>query len=535
MALTSPSFIVNFNLDVESATFGKFVITDTTSYSSDGIANSDVIGFWRIDYPDGTYYIGNFTSPDIIGASSFIYNTLPIPKDSNGAFMQGTYNFSYYIRVAGAVQPGDYQNANNAFNFCPINPPVSNIAPLEGGFPCIDFSADCFCRKITAHDTTDYGVPTTMSRVFSLFPPPSLGLPTYTTNSVTLVYNFMYSGGYEVRVNTLLTYVTGIFTITNRVEGSIYENVKCDINISKLINCFNTYRSETLTMAAQYGGFFNLPNQDLDKWLRINGTLLAFNENLRFGNWTIANAAYDELKLLLACSCSCDDDSPQLVNPYCSGSGSNNSITVVAAGAGITVSTVVVGQTTTYTVAVQQATLDQIATNTTDIATLQALVASIIAGTTGQNYRLLLDSTTETATGANTTQTDLITGSVPAILTTNGDYVQLKATLTLENDSNLKTIRVYFGSFAANFSISNNAFTTLEMWVTVTRTGVATQNIEWSVKASGGSAFEYATQQTTSTENLANPVTIKLTGQNSVATAAQITSKLFRAEYHHLA
>lgn len=535
MALTL-SFTGVADIDVNSATFGKFILTDGSSYVANGIALADVIGYFVVDGPEGNIHTGSFASPDITGSVSLVYSGIAIPKDADDNFIQGTYTFSYYVRVSGAVQPGDYEDTGNNFDFCPVHPPLSTVAPLRAAAPCIEVEVNCFCRQITAQDTTDYTGATTGDHEFTLYPPPSLGLPSYVTNALTLTYNFSYSGGYEINVDAPLTYSygDGQFSINTRVNGSVYKQVNCDIDLCALTTCYNTYRERTLTQAGQYGGFLNLPKADLDKWLRITSAFMAFDNNMKCSNFTEADAIYDELKVLLACNCECDDDTPRLVNPYCSGNNSNSSITVVAAGTGIDVNTTTVGDTTTYTVRVEAAYLSAIATNTADIAALTAVVATLTAGTVG-NYRLLENLTTAAGTPANTTETVLQTYSLPsATWNGNGDKIKIKARFTLADNSNVKTMRLYFGS-----SVNSMAFlsgtsgqplsTVLEM--EVSRTGLNTQDIESWVTNKYLPAKTLMLPLTVGTENLGAAVTIKATGENGTATANDIICEYMTVEY----
>lgn len=537
MALTSPSFTVNFDCDVESSTYGKFVLEDTTDYAGEGIADADVIGFWRIDFPDGAFYLGNFSSPDIDGGTSFVFDTLSLPLDANGEVIQGTYTFSYYIQVSGAVQPGDYSNVGNTYNFCPVIIPRSMTEPIEGAAGSIQVEVNCFCLNLTATDSTDVGVPTTDTRVFTLYPPPSLGLPDYTTNSANFTYSFSYTGGYEINLNRLLTYVTGIFTYTVRIDSSVYKNVQCDRDLCGLISCLNQYRERTLTRAGEFGGFFNLPKVELDKWIRINSAILAYDNNLKCQNWEEADTIYSELTNLLSCICSCneEDDTPRLVNPYCSGGGSNDNIVIVAAGAGITVSAIVVGDTTTYTVAVQQALLDQIAENTTNITNLTTIVNNILAGSVGNNYRLIENDTTLVGTPANNSETTLLSETLTAgLLAATGDCVRITAEFYLAASFQQKNCRVYFGSFVCGYNPINTTSPSqgsLTIVLEVTRTGAATQQVSWDVLWSGLPSTKFGMQYDTATEVLSGAILCRMTGQNTTSVANDIASHRFKVEY----
>lgn len=527
------TFTVDFCLDVESATFGKFILTDTSTaaYAAEGISLDDIQGVWTIIYPNGTTRLGDFGSPDISGGAT-VFNTLAIPKDANNAFLEGTYTFSYSVLVFAPSPPGAFFNLSNTYDFCPFVTPVSTIDPVKGALAAITVEVDCFCLKITATDGTDYGNPTTTARVISIFPPPSLGLATATGSAASLVYAFSYTGGYEINVNTLLTYVSTIFTTTVRVDSSVYKNVLCDRDLCGIITCFNTYYNDTLAKAAEFAGFKNLTTQEQDKWFQVNGAMVSFDSNLKCGNWAEADTAYNTLKILLDCNCACtEDDAPKLVNPYCTGTGSNNSISIVAAGTGIEVTSAVVGATTTYTVAVAAATLASIVTNTADILVNTTAIALIT-----DSYKLLENNLTGVGTDANTSEKTLMTYTLPAAtMANNSDRVRLTAYLTYAANVNQKTVRLYFGASvglavvpADNVSLIQGTIT-----VEVNRTAAATQDLETSssLVKSNFIATNFGPVKTTGAETLSGTIIIKVTGQNTVATVNDIICERMTVEY----
>jgi len=139
--------------------------------------------------------------------------------------------------------------------------------------------------------------------------------------------------------------------------------------------------------------------------------------------------------------------------------------------------------------------------------------------------------TTEGATSGNTTETDLITYSLPTdSLSTNGDVVKLKAWGTTGANTNTKTIRLYFGGtvIASNdiTGAPNNQDWMLEG--TIVRTGTDTQE-------SSAHGIMGSTQQTHShnahTDNDGAAITLKITGQNAVATANDIIAQGLTVEF----
>jgi hypothetical protein len=81
MAITA-SITVVFDVDCESATFGKFIITDTSDYVGEGIALADVAGTVTVTYPDGDNTIAS-----IAPATSLINSTIDIPQDGGCLYL----------------------------------------------------------------------------------------------------------------------------------------------------------------------------------------------------------------------------------------------------------------------------------------------------------------------------------------------------------------------------------------------------------------------------------------------------------------
>ncbi len=70
------SFTVKFDLDSESATFQKFVLTNTTTYVDATLAK----GYWKVEGPMGVVYLGTIGSPDFDGSDpDWVLDTVYYP------------------------------------------------------------------------------------------------------------------------------------------------------------------------------------------------------------------------------------------------------------------------------------------------------------------------------------------------------------------------------------------------------------------------------------------------------------------------
>ena len=344
------SFAANYDLDSNSANYGKIVLTDTSNYVANGILVADTFGYFNITGPLGVIQSGSYASPDITAGSTY---TLPIPTDSNGHYLEGGYTFQYFTRVTFPLPSTDYSSTLQAFNFFEQAPQTGSIAK----------EYECVCLNISARDTTIYGNPTTLDRVFTLIPPQGLNPQpaNYVTSSASLVYTFQYTGPYILTLDTATTYVSGWFTVSVRTLAREELQVVCNINFCTLVACYNGFWQSVLTEANSYGGIMNIPNERLNKYLLILGAYVGFKENFLCGNPAQTQAYYNYLSQQLNCDCSCSHTTdPTLINPFCGASAGNTNIVVVAAGVGLAISSNTVGSTTTYTVSIQQSILDNI-------------------------------------------------------------------------------------------------------------------------------------------------------------------------------
>lgn len=150
------------------------------------------------------------------------------------------------------------------------------------------------------------------------------------------------------------------------------------------------------------------------------------------------------------------------------------------------------------------------------------------AGTGTETFRpqgIINVDTTAVSTTAVTTEENLITYTFPLnSLDANGKGIWIKAAGSTGANANAKTIRLYFGATV----LMSNDITTLpnnqswEFEAIVMRTSATTQ------KCISHGRVGVANQTTTYTgagETLTSNVTIKVTGQNGVATATDITAQ----------
>ena len=191
--------------------------------------------------------------------------------------------------------------------------------------------------------------------------------------------------------------------------------------------------------------------------------------------------------------------------------------------------------TAARTITIQDATDTLVGRATTDTLTNKTLTdPTINAGTGTETLRpsgVINVDTTAASTGANLTETDLISYSLPLnTLDANGKAVRVRVWGKTAANTNTKTVRLYFGSTVVASNDQTSAPNNLN-WVldfTAIRTAAATEDVI-------GGGFTGTALQTTSfnatTDNTAAAITIKVTGQNGTATATDITAEGILVEF----
>lgn len=167
----------------------------------------------------------------------------------------------------------------------------------------------------------------------------------------------------------------------------------------------------------------------------------------------------------------------------------------------------------------------------TGVATLTAGVA---AGTGSGTYKpsgRLGATTSQVATGNNTTETDGHTYTLPAnSLTANGQAVRAVFTGTTAATANNKTVKIYLGStalYTTGAVAANNKPWQIE--VLIVRVGATSQKI--LVSGHFNNTQITTSISATAAEDLTTALTIKNTMTNGTAAASDATTELSLVEY----
>lgn len=349
MALTTVDFKVTFDLTQDPKVF---TIEDTTDYAGQGVLLADVTGILKITSPAGVviYNNTNHGAPDIDPDVS-LFNSIPIslPLTAGGEVQKGGYIIDYEVQDTSGVPFQVQAQKKPVYSY---DPPTLNMSMVF----------DAATPLLSSDDVTSYVVdgvsPTTIVRDHTLDYPPSTGEPAL-NGDVKLISTstvFAINSGtlqYSATLVSTITYDFALHSVLDAPEVSEYIDIAfdsslCDIYCGlreqwdRYINNKGTLEGQKeLEKMVTMLGIAGLAKQAID-CSKTEDVSMYIAEIERIGNFTT--------------ECQCDDGVPVLIT----GLGLPNKTTVVAEGASIDVSANTVGDTTTYTVSVEQALLDQI-------------------------------------------------------------------------------------------------------------------------------------------------------------------------------
>jgi len=141
----------------------------------------------------------------------------------------------------------------------------------------------------------------------------------------------------------------------------------------------------------------------------------------------------------------------------------------------------------------------------------------------------LTSSVTQTCTGANTTETDLFSYTLPASsLTVNARGVRIVLFGNFGATGNTKTVKLYFGATQINSDATTSNGGIFRYTAYAFRTGAATQYL--FSEGIIGTTPRWGTTPTSGAETLTSNVVIRATGTNGTAAANDICGNAFHIE-----
>lgn len=310
---------VLFELRPGEANYGKIVITN-----SNPLQTGNERAYIRITRPGGTIIKEqDLNAPDIDLPNTVDEYTINIPTTTDGGWLAGTY----LVEVAEdqSTDPGIYSEFEYEFYWCPLELSAA-----------IGFVANCVCARITVTDATQYGTATVISRTLTLIPPriPGEPIPSATTSSESsMVVAFSWANvKYQVMLESEIEreIIPGVLS-NEAINKTQWFDVVCDYDFCGLISCVVDEYQRLINLASQKGGLKNLPDYELDVWLKLNRDFQLHNAYIACGDYEAAQDMYNQIKEDLRCECGCGSASsrqPVAVSAACGGEEGAEPITL---------------------------------------------------------------------------------------------------------------------------------------------------------------------------------------------------------------
>jgi len=347
MALTTVDFKTTFQFGATPKTF-EFI--DQTDYAGQSVALVDADGIFTIVDPLGNTIYNNtdYSSPDIDPNVSLTNSTtILLPLDGSGKVIQGQYTITYTVRDTGGAP--DYASLVKTFTLAYASPTISLV-----------LTADCVKPLLKSTDDTNYtinSVDPSIVRDHKILYPPSVSQPDVTGTGSALETSVFYTikGSTLQHTSTLASTVTydfgSDFFVTDSISGQDENDVSCDGQLCDIYCCV---RSEWNRYTSNVNVNETAANLHLDNWIQMTSLMEKIRVALECGKGTDVSEYTARIQKLGNCEsgCDCDDGTPQLVTGLGGGTGV---VIVDSGGTPVTVTSVVAGGTTTYTVTMDAA------------------------------------------------------------------------------------------------------------------------------------------------------------------------------------
>lgn len=461
MALSSINYHVSFALHTA---IKEFIVSDLTDYASQSVAEADANGVLKIVDPDGllVYENTNFASPDIdVDAKRVTTVSLPIPLDSSDKPKSGLYTFIYTVKdnndstevasqktfdfqyvaptvdisiTADCLTPQlksvdttgytfdgvtptsswTIQEANTGSNYFSIDGNLTGLFHVGVSFYVsgstgndnsgtaytvtdieYDDSNDRTQISVTSvADATPDGSITT--KLHKIYYPASLELAATTSYTTTLAVNSFYTGTQTSSISVTQHWdFPNEFSIVDDFSATEENEVDCDKRLCdiycSLISVYDKWQENKSTNLV-------LANAYRDRLVGALPLLTLLKEAFECGkDDKIASIQADIYEISgSSADCSCKDGDPVAIK----GIGAAATTVVDSSGSGLRVTSAVLGDVTTYTVALDATTYARInnAYNTRIVAGTSnvSITESDVNSSNEKTFTISVDDTSST-------------------------------------------------------------------------------------------------------------------------------------------
>jgi hypothetical protein len=246
----------------------------------------------------------------------------------------------------------------------------------------------------------------------------------------------------------------------------------------------NKFLTSIENKAKQVGGYSKLPTSVLNEQNNLFGLYIKFQNSIECSKYDEATKYYNQISEIVSaggCNCGCsDNDEP---SPFVPISQVNNTV-VVQGGTGITVTSVTVGTTTTYTVTLSngyQTIITNLQSEVTtlqgDVTTLQSNVSTLQTNVTNLQalVPVLLHSDTTVSGTANTSGDQVLkTYSLQAgTLGVDGDIIEVELLAFKNGDQNNQLFLEFGGQQVFSARVFSSSI--INLTAVITRISSASQ------------------------------------------------------------
>ena len=500
MALTSTKLNISFSLDSSPK---EFVFTDVTDYAAQSVTASDISGSIKVTAPSGVVYGGQSNDIDIQPLAGGYFpgrinqNQILIPLLSDSTPEVGQYTFEYtatdgvdtvtytktinfqYVKpvaginttydclspqlttedttnyLYGSIAPSDRFNISSADavgNTFSISGEKSAFVRVGDTFSIISSTGNDGDYTVTSVaynkvlDTTIVGVASVVdgtadgvlvTRKSEIFYPQVLGLNPLVGYSKKLQTSVFYTNTHEFKYETKSFYdLTDGVSIVDSNTDTQELDIQCDVRLCEIFCCINAKFNEYLTYKNNNNK--TLATYALDQYIVATSHLAALRTAFECGKSQAVTDLTDQIKEVTKCNgdCSCEDGSPVLVT----GLGGGTNTVVQSSGNGITVSSITAGDTTTYTLSLSQAILDDIAAGAATSSVVGGSGITVTSNSVGDNTEYTVGLTTPQVVPVemmsfNVTISNIAVGSATFAI----------SDLVIQNETNLDPLNVTVG------------------------------------------------------------------------------------------
>ncbi len=347
--MTAISFGTKFNLTL---TPKQFIFNDSSDYAGQGISVGDVNGCFRITSPSGIVVYNNTdfsdANCDILIDTSLVNQTvIGLVLATNGLPELGLYTIEYSVYdknlLTTYTKTSTYANAY-ARPIVAITQTVDCLSPLFYSIDATNYVVDGITPDIDRTNTIDYP-----------YGSAGEGVPTVGTTATVSVSTF-YQGTQTTEIESELTYTFDDGLIVIDVVSGVKEIVVDCKDVCGIVCCIRTLEQRMIGYSTTNKTLFEETKALFNQVMSEVGFAYLL---IRCGKSDYVNSVLAYIRTIANCTedCDCSGTEPTQVVGI---GGLVNEVIVDSGGTPVIVTPVTIGNTTTYTVALDPSFINNV-------------------------------------------------------------------------------------------------------------------------------------------------------------------------------